>query len=232
MTDVLSRITNGTPVKYIPIGGTRAWNDRNNPHLRWWQSNSDFCRMMASLNCQMYDPKQPFVWTTDLNGIQFWRRWTIFRGLLSQTRDHRDWIAAGENLLRYVDSLDGPINYSDRNLISHSHGFQLVAYACSFGLKIRRLISLSPPYRHDMEDVITTARPNIEKWILILDEDDDEIAEWGQFGDGVIRTDRSFDDNKNFHPDEVIKFKEISHSRLLNDKMNYWSDFSLDNFLR
>lgn len=219
-----------SPIFYIPIAGTRAWNDIGQPKNRWWQSESAFAQFMRSLDCIMKDEDQPFVWSTDLDGIQFWRRWPIFFGKVSRTRDHRDWIAASENLIRYIEAPGCSMPIYDRNLIAHSHGGQIVFYAASFGLKIRRLITVSTPERADMSDVIIKARPNIEHWIHIYDKNRDRIADWGAIGDGSFSRERSFGKG----PNNTIAAENISHSKILTDPafIPYWRTQGWADYLR
>jgi hypothetical protein len=217
------------PVFYIPIGGTRSWNDRNAPKRRWWQKGSDFAAKMRSLNCIMLDEDQPFVWTTDLNGIQFWRRWPIWFGKIDRKADHRDWICGGENLIRYADSIRGPIPFEDRNVITHSWGFAPLIYAACFGLRIRRLIAVSPPFRYDLEDVVREARKNIEFFVLVVDPNADRVANWGAFGDGHFGSDRFFD-SAGLRPDIRVGIPGHNHSGILTDMLDRWDDLS--NYLR
>ena len=214
------------PSHYIPIGGTRAWNDRGAPSFRWWQSESEFCRMMASLDCHMVDPNQPFVWTTDLNGIHFWKRWKIWGKKEGTFTDHRDWVAGGENLIRYCDSVRGPIPYEQRNFITHSHGFQVWAYAAALGLRCRTVIAIGPPRRHDMEDVIRMARKNVSRFVLIIDKDGDRMASLGGFGGGSLLYSRTFDFDGG-RPDQTIRIPEIDHSRILGDRIDLWKAMGL-----
>lgn len=222
-----------TPVFYIPIAGTRAWNDRGQPKNRWWQSEGPFTQFMATLNCMMKDPDQPFVWSTDLNGIEFWRRWPIWFGKISRTRDHRDWVAAAENLIRYIEPMGCEMRMDDRNLIAHSHGGQVVFYACAMGMKVRRLITVATPERQDMLEVILKARANIEKWHHIYDSNKDSIATWGEFGDGSFSTDRSFKIPK-ATPDTQISVPGISHSKILYEPafIKYWQTQGYADLLR
>lgn len=219
------------PTEYIPIGGTRAWNDRGAPKRRWWQRDSEFCKMMAGLNCIMVDPDQPFVWTTDLNGVQFWKRWKIWGKTTDTFSDHRDWVCGGENFLRYCDSVRGPIPYEARNIITHSHGFQVWAYASAMGLRTRKLVSIAPPYRHDMEGTIRLARPNVEYWVLIIDPSADSVADLGAFGDGIIRHDRTFRAD-GCRPDLTIRIPAIGHSGVLGDGTTLWNEGGLAEYLR
>jgi hypothetical protein len=218
-------------VSYIPIGGTRAWNDRNAPKKRWWQRDSDFSRYMAGLGFDMLDPEQPFVWTTDLDGVQFWRRWRIFGGTLGTFRDHRDWVSGGENFLRYCVSPRGCIAYEDMNVITHSHGFQVLLYALSFGLKVRRLVAVSPPYRADMEGLLREHRKSIERFTLVLDAGADRVADWGAFGDGIVRRSRIFDAD-GIRPDQRIAIPGVGHSGVLNERLDQWSIAGIAEALR
>ncbi len=186
---------------------------------------------MNTLSCVMLDENQPFVWTTDLNGIHFWRRWKIWGKKDPTYRDHRDWVAAAENLIRYCDSVRGAIPYEDRNFIVHSHGFQVWAYASALGLRTRRVISIAPPFRRDMEDTIRLARRNTERWCLVIDPNNDRVADLGSFGDGVIRRSRVFD-VEGGRPDVIVRIPEIEHSRILNEKRSLWKENGLADFLR
>lgn len=220
------------PVFYVPVAGTGGWNDTGAPKRRWWQKGSNFAGFMAGINCIMLYPDQPFIWSTDLGGIQFWRRWPIWFGTVARLRDHRDWVAAGENLERYLNALGHPEPYENRNVIAHSHGGQVVFYACAFGLKIRNLITVATPDRADMDETIRAARPNIGFWAHICDSRADSIASWGQFGDGSLRRDRTFNVPE-LRPDVRVQISGISHSRILSDstKIPLWESEHLADYL-
>lgn len=193
----------------IPIAGTHG--DDGRPTGLWWQSGSPFMRMLARQGICHLNEERPFTWSTDLNGHRFWRRW------FGRKDSHRDWIAGGYALSYYCwparADTDDYIELSDRNVIAHSHGGQVVFYACAFaGLRINRLITVGTPIRADMKAIIEKARPNIGQWLHVRDERD-ATAIWGGIGDGQLR--RS---TRTGHEDWCDIVPGIGHSGVLHDE--------------
>lgn len=212
-------------MKYIPIQGTESWSWGVTG--QWWQSGSPFTDFMASEGFQIVNPSRPFLWSTDLNGHKGWLRWLRF----ANDTDHKDWQAGGASLLYYIDggAKDCSIPYQDRNLIAHSHGLQVVLYACMMGLQIRRLISVGSPIRNDMREEMKAARQQIGYWLHVYDVDDDPTQAAGELGDGRIGIIRAC---KDAHLS--IGLKDIGHSRLLRDhkRFDLWKSEHLLEFLK
>jgi hypothetical protein len=218
-------------ITYIPVAGTSGWADdsaklaqygRN--EVRWWQDSYLYYFLKAE-GFNVPNVKDPYIWTTDLGGTSFWRRWAIWKGKISLTRDHRDWIAGGAALRWYIKGHN--LDDSDVNIIAHSHGLQVVAYASEQGLKINHLISVGSPVRRDMEEVYK--RMNVRRWLHIFDGNNDRIQWAGQLGDGFLSR-RLKNSYANFnHP-----LPNIEHSRVLSDPdaFHYWKDMFWLDFLR
>lgn len=221
------------PNIYIPVAGTNGWSDdseilddygRN--EVRWWQT-SYFYYFMKKNGFDVPNSKDPYVWTTDLQGVSFWRRWSVFNGKINKIRDHRDWIAGGAALRWYIKSYG--LEDTEVSLIAHSHGLQVVAYACDQGIRVKNLISVGSPIRRDMEHLYKCIRNSTIRWLHISDGNNDRIQLAGQFGDGILSR-RTFNKFANFNN----PLPNISHTRILSDPnaFHYWVDLQWLEFLR
>lgn len=93
----------------------------------------------------------PFMWSTDLDGFN------LFSTIFKQKVMHTDWISGGASLAFYLYTI--PIE--ERNIISHSHGRQVVLYCASRGIKINNWLDISGPVRDDMIPIRKLAEGNI-----------------------------------------------------------------------
>lgn len=190
------------PSFYIPVQGTHGWDE--NPNLEcWWENGSDFSRFLFSRNLIQFNPVLPFQWSTELDGL--------FRP------SHIVWKAAGYALRYYIgDHLPSSgqrIPQSARNIIAHSHGGQVVFYACAGGMRVQNLVTVGTPVRGDMEGIIKLARPNIANWTHICDSKADLISIAGAISDGRFRLRHTMElADRN----DDCRDLGISHSRILN----------------
>lgn len=110
------------------------------------------------------------------------------------------------------------------NLIAHSHGLQVVLFAAAMGCKIRRLVSIGSPVRHDLAAVALKARENIGEWTHVYSDHGDRLQWLGTIGDGVLGITRA-------HPQahRNISIPGVAHSRLLNEEstFHWWDDAGL-----
>lgn len=203
---------------YVPIQGTNSWTDIPLKRLTraerlWWQSGSAFTNYLLESDLKILHPEMPFIWDTDISGV-FW------------TRGNRDWQAAGAALRSYFELAQTPME--DRNIVAHSHGLQVVLYACGQGLQIRNLISVGGPVRVDMEEVAKVARLRIGYWLAISDPDD-QIQREGEWFDGAFGY-----VSKNKYADVNDQIKGIAHSNVLYDPsfFHYWRDNNWPDFLK
>src|SRR5258706_10586552 len=77
------------------------------------------------------------------------------------------WLDAGEKLMlaiHYADLDRRPIN-----VLSHSHGLQVVSYAAARGVQFDTAVSVSGPIRRDMQRARRLAKANIRHWIQYAD---------------------------------------------------------------
>lgn len=198
--------------KYLAVAGTHGFS----PHVdgdQWWQRGSAFQRFMREQAFVQVKPDDPFVWCTALDG------------LLGQ---NTHWIAAGLALRWYLRDI--PI--ADRNVICHSHGLQVVLFACAHqdGPEINALISVCSPVREDMESVAREARPRIRHWLHVHSER--EFDRWqaaGELLDGHIGIVRQ-------HPlaDVNDGVPNADHTRLLDDPamFHWWTELHWLEFLK
>ena len=90
------------------------------------------------------------------------------------------WQSEGEKLLYLCRALQ----YEAPDVISHSHGLQVVSFAAASGQTFGTVLSLSGPVRKDVEPWRKLARPNIQKWIQVVDPEDDMTIREGLAFDG------------------------------------------------
>lgn len=213
-----------TPV--LLVQGTHGWG--RTTAIQWWESCSPFCAFLQANDFAVLGGDRPYLWDTDLDGI----------GWLGKrpAKKHINWQAAAWSAYNYlVPALvrDGFItdNYvpiAARNVIGHSHAMQVMAYACSFGLKINRLVTIGSPVREDMMDVYKAAKPNIGRWLHVHSDGSDRIQWFGELLDGhlgIVREQPYADENK--------LVAKVSHSKLLNDEKSFplWRSAGLLDFL-
>lgn len=208
-TKVVGRSVDGglkSPVhvvtKLVTVSGT--WPRTND----WWKPSSLWWAFMRP---QGFEPAllSPFEWEGEIGSSwQFWRRMGL------GNPDVNGWVYGGKHFKDYVRGL-GPLN-----VVLHSHGAWPVFYAAAEGVEINRLLTIGTPYRADMEDVITQARPNITTWWHVCDFSWDWIALLGRIGDGVIGGGRTMP-----QADQNLRLSDIGHSRLLRDP-NYFGRWS------
>lgn len=119
-------------MKYIPIAGTGA-----REHSRsWHQADSDTAVFLDQRGFDRLGDDLPF-WSSALSGTRFCGN------------NHSVWQYGGAVLRRWL--LGVPLD--DRNLIAHSHGGQIVAYALAGGVQVRSVVTVASPIRRDMDEV-------------------------------------------------------------------------------
>jgi hypothetical protein len=173
---------------YLPIQGTHGTYG-DGP--QWWRPESDLAKFLLAHELKILKPEDPFIWSTDINGLGF-----LTKMFGSNRKHHNDWVAGGAALRYYLDRPCKKCAWpqemiKDRNLIAHSHGLQVVLYACAQGLRVRRLISVGSPIRADMfggpDSIAKRALPNIDAWLHIHDTTNMDIMQrLGEVGDGKI----------------------------------------------
>lgn len=159
-------------IRFTPVHGT--WH-RQAP---WMRPDSELIAHLAGLGLELLDPDDPFYWSGDAGGWQFWRRW----GWGRKDGDIDDWIAGG-GALRWKLRMR---EYLDRGLIVHSHGLWPAIVAMAQGLDVPWMISVGSPARADMERYVQDALPHLGAWLHVYDRDDDGWGRRGGFGDGRL----------------------------------------------
>lgn len=206
----MTRLVQGVYVTAVP--GTWGYQGIDQRNGQWWIPGSLWFYTLASYApsiLPLYD--QPFVWSTDVNGAldQLFRCFT--------KRKHTDWQAGGASLSYYLRFAPLPA----RNVVAHSHGGQVVAYACAAGTPINNLITVGTPVRKDMDDIWQRALPNIRgRWMHIQDQDRDWMSGLGQLFDGRLGW-----QHKMPWADQNMLIPDIDHSKLLHDEATintYW----------
>lgn len=206
--------------RILPVQGTWGWG--RDGGQQWWQAGSPLMTFLEQHGCTVLGGDRPYLWDTDLDGVHWWHR----RG-----KKHTNWEAAGTALYAYLVNPLVTTEYvpvADRNLVAHSHGAQVVAYACQAGLKINKLMTLGSPVRSDMRDVYRAARPNIGAWLHVHSDGGDKMQWLGELFDGHLGVVR-----EQPYADANVFVPGVDHSRLLNDPSVFacWERFNLLSFL-
>lgn len=158
-------------IYYIATAGTFAINRE----VEWYQPDSDFSKFLLDNGCKQLEtnPLKRYMWSTALDGV----------GDANDT-----WDAAGRALAHYiVPPLLGKslVKPEDTYIIAHSHGGNVVAYACGkYGLKVNGLVTVGTPIRGDLYDVYKSALPNITRHLHIYAGWRDYWQLWGALFDG------------------------------------------------
>lgn len=130
-----------------------------------WHLEGSLLRQMAG---DRGIPVLDFLWSGILAGVP-----TSLPGDPLEAQNGADagallpWLDAGEKLLlacHYAGLSGRPIN-----VLSHSHGLQVVSYAAGRGLQIETAVSVSGPIRRDMQRARRIASPNIRHWVQYAD---------------------------------------------------------------
>lgn len=127
---------------YVPVAGTNA---KKREH-EWSAAGSLFDVHLAKLGCNRKAEEFGF-WSTALAG-------TFFTG-----SGHLAWQFGARQLREFLRTLP----FTDRNLIAHSHGGAVVAYALAMRpqLSIRSLITVDSPMPRSLDDIWTHAAASI-----------------------------------------------------------------------
>ena len=150
----------------------------------------------------------PFVWSTGLAGIPW-------------LTNKKEWQAGGAALAYFIASTHR-IPGDQTAVIAHSHGLQIVLYACAYyDLRIQALISVGSPVREDMKPIASAARPKIDGWLHLHSDGTDRWQWFGELFDGHLGIVRE-------HPlaDSNDLVPGVSHSKLLRnpDLYHLWED--------
>lgn len=154
-------------MKTILVAGT--WGEKD---LRpWWSPDSDFAGMLIEAQANPLRGRrgrpgpreagiiltpEPFRWSTDLDGV---------------IGENRVWETAGAALTWFAHK-HSPGEAVD--LVAHSHGGQVAAYALAQGLMVRNLVTVAAPVRRDMLPIWRIGAKNIlGKWHHIHSDDQD-----------------------------------------------------------
>ena len=196
-------------IPFLAIAGTWAW--RGSSTGQWYDLASPWSAYMRGQGFEhLRGPdRRPFVWSTDVNGWQFWRRW------VGQAATTNDWQAAGHNLFAWLVPPLAPDRCQPpamTHVIAHSHGLAPCLFACADGLKVNTLISIGSPVRADLLEVARRARPNIGYWVHLHSDASDRWQWLGEIGDGALGIVRA-------HPSADLNWAipHVGHAQVLTD---------------
>lgn len=195
-------------VRYITIAGTFGASHPED----WYTPTSRLSNFLREYNCEplIANPLQRYMWSTALDGVE---------------GENDTWDASGRALAHYITPpLLGKtlVEPADTYLIAHSHGGNVVAYACAeYGLQINGLITVGTPIRKDMYDVYKAASPNIKRHLHLYAGWRDYWQAFGSLFDGRFGLHRE-------HPFANLNGKVPGgdHGSILRDPefFHYWLD--------
>ncbi len=205
-------------LNYIAVPGTWGWSLGQTK--AWWQEGSPFHRFMVEHGFHQDHAERSF-WSTRLDGVSLWQC------LRRSQAARRSWAHGGKVLHHFLTEHTEP--GKKRRVICHSHGLQVVLYACAQGAQIDRLISLGSPVRKDMRSTAELARPNIVDWTHVASDRSDTTQIFGELFDGAFGIVRE-------HPlaDKNIIIPSVGHSQLLRDNATLrrcWPSYGLIRFI-
>ena len=137
-------------IYYITVAGTSGAKAQGD----WYLPTSELSKFLLVHGCEQLElnPLKRYMWSTALDGID---------------ADNTTGDAAGRALAHYIAPplLDRSlVKPEDTYIIAHSHGGNVVAYACGkYGLKINGLITVGTPIRKDLHDIYKDASSNISR---------------------------------------------------------------------
>src|SRR5258706_10487356 len=155
-------------MKTIFVSGT--WGYGRREETDWWEPGSAFLAEAATNGVDLADPVDPFIWDTNLDGV--WGGNAV-------------WEAAGHHLVDYARARELPVV----DVVTHSHGAQVAAYATEYGLFINRLITVAAPIRPEIQRAWAAARlaGRIDRWTHIYGGGRDWWQLFGELAQGQIR---------------------------------------------
>lgn len=180
-----------------------TWSDDAN----WWKQDvpGNFADAVKRAGHTLVNGR-PFIWSTELAGVNPF-----------SSADLRAWRGAGRHLWdRLAPPLCTGIKIPDLCIIAHSHGRQVVKYACHYGLTVDRVILVSGPIRKDVDRETPNARRNIGRLVCLHGGQKDRMQIYGGLFDGFVG--RRRDD-----PDANVNesYADSGHSTFLNDPAQF-----------
>lgn len=163
-----------SPAPIVLLMGTWGLNDG------WWREDGEIARLIRGT---VRVPVAPFRWTGNIGGLLDFTPsdpadpWTA--GSL------REWAIEARHLIDFCWHTwpDVPVS-----VIAHSHGGNLAALACAYGLKVHHLVTVATPPRKDLAAVYARAKAQRTGawWHLYGDWYRDLMIKLGQLGDGAL----------------------------------------------
>lgn len=208
-------------ISTVLVQGTHDYTGTADDAQQWWAPGSPFWREAERHGITLLGAHDPFVWTTDLGGLFGRRRFT-------------DWKAAGEALRWYATlKVYQGIKAGERepfpvevNMVSHSHGGQVAAYAAArrvVGFRVKTLVTVGTPVRADMARIYERTLKRVGRWVhLYAPRDRWQVL--GALFDGALGIEREMLGAEN------IKVDGESHSGLLDPAL--WTAKGWWEFLR
>ena len=179
-----------------------TWGDNDT----WWRpGGGSFADAVVGAGHTLIDDGRPFEWSTDLGGVGF------------GNRDLNTWRGAGRHLYDYCSPPRAPhASIPNLVIVAHSHGRQVVKFACHYGLSPARVILVSGPIRADVDRETSSARARIGELVCLNGGHRDRMQWFGELFDGHLGIRR-----KDPQADIHLTFSDASHGSLLRDPAQY-----------
>lgn len=146
--------------RLVLVAGTHGWSQD------WWRPSSPFVSSRPE-GYPLVSANDPFYWDTDLGGL---------------AGSIRPWMAAGAALRWYLKAHGVPM----ASAVTHSHGWQALAYAAAQGQEFDVVYSVGAPVREDMQVIYEAARRHVRYWVHVHSDAADVWQALGEFDDGHI----------------------------------------------
>ena len=188
-------------MKVLLVQGTWGGDDP------WWVPRvGDFAKAVEAAGHEVINGR-PFNWEGGLGGI-----------VPFTSADLLIWKGAGRYLREYLDPRRALSPYvpEETAIIAHSHGRQVVKYACHLGLRVQKVILVSGPVRHDVDERTFGARANMGSLVCINGGKRDRMQIFGGLFDGHWGIHRQ-------DPEATIyeQFPDADHGSFLTDPRHF-----------
>jgi hypothetical protein len=184
----------------------------------WWRPGSAFIAMLKAHDLSVLNEQEPFRWAGRLGGFDDIAPPDAMDAYADSSAMVQ-WSMAGWALKWYISAmLPAPISQPEVDVVAHSHGGQVAAFAAIYGARFRRLVTVSTPVRRDMLRQRRVLREYTQRWLHFYCNTDQTQAE-GVIGDGELHGLPS-GDMLNLHrtmpeADQNVEVPTNDHSRML-----------------
>ena len=130
---------------------TGTWGEKSEEE---WHKDKKWKDDLADIGIKQLDRDVPFLWSSNLDGL---------------IGENYDWRSGGAALKNYIEARQCKYGITNEpiNLISHSHGMQIVAYAAYFGLRLGTVVTVAGPKRDKLDRQYKSIQTGSKCWIHV-----------------------------------------------------------------